>query len=191
VQTSNPHQDIIRWQFSAEQLKDAELVARLVQRIAIACDLRNAGTNLQLIVVELINNALDHGVLKLSSDLKAEPNGFTRYYKERERRLNDLHSGWVEVTIEVTAAETLCLRVHDSGDGFDYRGHWAQLAVQPGSVAHRAATDDTYGRGLIILKDLCDQVVHVGCGNEVVVEVRLDTLRTRQSEHRLPGIESA
>ena len=109
---ANRHQDIVYWHFGADQLRDPELVSRLVQRIAVACDMRGDTTFLQLVVVELINNAIDHGVLKLESALKAEANGFTRYYKERERRLADLNSGWIEVSIEIIGNSKLLSLIH-------------------------------------------------------------------------------
>lgn len=182
---TNPHQDILCWHFGAEQLRDPELVSRLVQRIAVACDLRGDNTFLQLVVVEMMNNALDHGVLKLESALKAEANGFTRYYKERERRLADLNSGWIEVSIEVVGDSTLCLRVMDSGNGFDYKSYRSNAEV---------TTQDVFGRGFTILDELCVTVAHVGCGNEIVVEIDLDSLTrapTQRVADRLSGTESA
>ena len=194
---TNSQQDVLSWHFDAAQLRDPELVARMVQRIAVACDLRGDNTYLQLIVVELLNNAIDHGVLQLESKLKAEANGFTRYYKERERRLSDLRSGWIEVSIEVTANQTLCVRVLDSGNGFDYRalngalrsGTRSTRGTEASSTVASAETEvdsrqraenvnaaDPFGRGLTILNDLCDTVAHVGCGNEVVVEIKLESL---------------
>jgi len=216
---TTPHQDILCWHYNAEQLQDPELVSRLVQRIVVACDLRGDNTYLQLVVVELMNNALDHGVLKLESIMKAEANGFTRYYKERERRLADLRSGWIEVSIEVIDNTSLCIRVLDSGNGFDYRAYRHSvrsgladtgLASEAGEKRYSAVKDmtgesagehrvnfritDTYGRGLTILNELCDTVTHVGCGNEVVVELALSSLlRTpkRSNQDRLPGTENA
>lgn len=177
----------------------------MVQRVAVACDLRGDNTYLKLVVVELMNNAIDHGVLKLESRLKAEANGFTRYYNERERRLSDLHFGWIEVSIEVSANQTLCIRVLDSGNGFDYRAlHGAlhggaqstQVAgAETGKRAENLNEADTYGRGLAILNDLCETVAHVGCGNEVVVELKLesllDTTFKSGNSYRFPGTENA
>ncbi len=204
---TKPQQDVLCWHFGAEQLQDPELVSRMVQRIAVACDLRGDNSYLQLVVVELMNNAIDHGVLKLESKLKSEANGFTRYYKERERRLGDLKSGWIEVSIEVTGKQTLCIRVLDSGNGFDYQSHRpgaqssqsTQSQSTPGRDSPKRGENllvaNTHGRGLTILNDLCDTVAHVGCGNEVVVELKLESLLNTASKNardrRIPGTESA
>lgn len=205
---TTPHQDILCWHFGAEQLQDPELVSRMVQRIVVGCDLRGDTSYLQLIVVELMNNALDHGVLKLDSNIKSEANGFTRYYKERERRLSDLRSCSIEVSIEVTNNQSLCIRVLDSGNGFDYRACVASVEsneqisaakavgeIDPGERADNLKIADTFGRGLTILNELCDTLVHVGCGNEVVVEIALETLlntpKRSAMDRRLPGTESA
>lgn len=199
-------QDILCWHLDVEDLKDPELVSGLVQRIAIACNLSGDNTMLQLVVVELINNALDHGVLKLQSSLKARADGFTLYYQERERRLRELDAGWIEISIELVGKQKLCMRVLDSGEGFDYRAianHTVGLSAEY-DVSYKAVYEkgevkvvqsgppigepEVYGRGLPILRELCETVAHVGCGNEVVVEIDLQTLaqgtinrkRTRQ-----------
>jgi len=213
-----PYQDVLCWNFGVEQLQDPELVSRLLHRIIVACDLRGDNTYLQLVVIELMNNALDHGVLRLESSLKAETNGFARYYDERRRRLAELQAGFIEVSIEVIANSKLCIRVLDSGDGFDYRSYRTVgidsvnadifnsgaisndnvTPIEKGNLHNRRLEDRltayTFGRGLTILRELCLMVVHVGCGNEVVVEMDLDSLikgRKFSGQDRRSGTQRA
>ena len=56
-------------------------------------------SNIFTVVSELYNNALDHGILKLDSDLKDSPDGFMEYFMERENRLAELEGGEIEIAV--------------------------------------------------------------------------------------------
>jgi two-component sensor histidine kinase len=122
-----------------------------------------------LILAELLNNALDHGILELDSELKADPeDGFERYISERLARLAALETGFVEIEIEPVwqrDGEHLQLRVKDSGKGFN---HEAMLRADISESQKRS------GRGLPLLRDLCTTVTYLGNGNEVVVYYRVN-----------------
>jgi CheY-like chemotaxis protein/anti-sigma regulatory factor (Ser/Thr protein kinase) len=78
--------------------------------------------SLQTILTELFVNSLDHGVLGLSSDLKASPEGFSEYYRERDLRLKHLESGSVDISLEyypLASGGRLKITIKDSGQGFD------------------------------------------------------------------------
>ena len=65
-------------------------------------DVEGAGDHWQLlntILTELFANALDHGVLGLSSSLKSSPEGFSQYYHERTKRLERLVYGYIRVEL--------------------------------------------------------------------------------------------
>lgn len=72
------------------------------------------------VLTELYVNALEHGVLKLESGLKSEPDGFIRYYEEKEQRIAaltaedciELHMHWL------AEPQQLHLHIADSGEGF-------------------------------------------------------------------------
>ncbi len=53
--------------------------------------------NLYTVLTELFVNALDHGVLELSSILKNSPEGFSQYFNERAKRLENLTQGFVRL----------------------------------------------------------------------------------------------
>jgi len=110
------------------------------------------------VLTELYINALDHGVMRLSSDLKDSPEGFTAYFEEREARLAQLHKDdYVSIHIEVTReGETGVLKIHvkDSGVGFDYFGT-AQVRAQV------LVADNVFslsGRGILLVEDLCQSL---------------------------------
>ena len=119
-----------------------------------------------LILSELYNNALDHGVLALDSSVKAEQDGFGRYLDMRMERLDGLQHGTIEIELErvkVNNAPHLKLSVRDSGDGF-----------AAGSLNTDISTSTALaGRGIALVKTLCTQVEYLGRGNEVVALYQL------------------
>ncbi len=117
------------------------------------------------IVMELFNNALEHGILKLPSSLKDSPYGFSRYYSERERRLQNVSNAWMNITLEHRSAPdnrggSLFIRFEDSGDGFDSDG-----------IAHQLPEESTLsGRGLAIVRQLCHDLHWYNNGSGVQAE---------------------
>ena len=115
------------------------------------------------VLTELYVNALDHGVLALSSSLKAAPDGFEHYMQERTERLAALNDGWVRIAVTSPAAETdaaVQINISDSGDGFDVEQ----------SLPAAAAVDEVplpYGRGLALVRALCNDVSFASDGNSV------------------------
>jgi anti-sigma regulatory factor (Ser/Thr protein kinase) len=76
-----------------------------------------------LVMSELLNNALDHGVLGIDSTLKTSTGGFEHYMIERQRKLDALEAGFVEVSMRHEAGvepATLKISMRDSGRGFDH-----------------------------------------------------------------------
>ncbi|MDX1589307.1 MAG: fused response regulator/phosphatase [Oleiphilaceae bacterium] len=118
------------------------------------------------ILTELFNNALDHGILQLPSSLKDSPRGFTRYYNEREKRLESVDGHWVTITLDHLAdghsGGRLKITVEDSGRGFDYR------AFDTVDISHHQLA----GRGIALLRQLCHDLQWSGRGNRVEAEYR-------------------
>lgn len=84
--------------------------------------LRRKSSDIYTLLSELYNNALEHGVLDLSSELKTSSSGFSYYYAERERRLASVagHSIRFELTHSMTGdGGQLKIACEDSGSGFD------------------------------------------------------------------------
>lgn len=154
------------WQFSlslqVRQLRKMEvlpLLLDLVHRMEMS---KERAGDLFLVLSELFNNALDHGLLKLDSSLKQNASGMDAYFDERERRLHGIHTGRVDMYLEKVMYEAggaqLRIRVHDSGDGFDYR------------AVRKTLGEDTlrHGRGIGLVCHLCSTVEYMGNGSEVL-----------------------
>jgi PAS domain S-box-containing protein len=150
------------WSFSltltASQLKRLDVVPFLLNVVAQCEEARIEG-KLFVILAELFNNSLDHGLLKLDSKLKNGPNGMELYFEERAVRLADLAQGFIEIRLEkILYSEASAMRIsfRDSGAGFDY----AKLDIRNSQAKH--------GRGISLLSHLCSEVEYRGSGAEVV-----------------------
>lgn len=115
----------------------------------------------QLFVVlsELFNNALDHGLLRLDSRLKLDPSGMERYLLDRQKRLDELGEGEIELEVEqFVLSDRTWLRIvcRDSGAGFDH-------AAVMGGVA--AAGDQPFGRGLALVRRIASGFQFNEAGN--------------------------
>jgi CheY-like chemotaxis protein len=116
---------------------------------------------LYTIVSELYNNALDHGVLKLDSAIKSGPAGFAAYYAEREARLAGLNGGFVRLGLRhvpTPQGGRLTIEIEDSGAGFEYLKIGA-----PSETETRSS-----GRGIPLLRKLCERLEFLGQGNHAV-----------------------
>lgn len=125
-------------------------------------DLRSFSGSLYTILAELYSNALEHGVLGLSGNLKKSPEGFADYYTQREKLLNEITGGFVHIYFAYSSnidGGSLTLRVEDSGAGFDY------AALQGKALS----TSGYSGRGIGIVEKLCKTVRYYGSGNKVEV----------------------
>jgi two-component system, HptB-dependent secretion and biofilm response regulator len=120
--------------------------------------------NLYTILTELFVNALDHGVLRLNSNLKNSPDGFLNYFTERAHRLDILRDGFVNIHLSYYALATggqMFITVKDSGKGFDTFQFFKQKL--------RAETDikQFSGRGIMLIEKLCDTLEYSEAGSLV------------------------
>lgn len=128
--------------------------------------LKNHSGKLYTVIAELYSNALEHGLLGLSSSLKNSAEGFAHYYRQRTLSLESLTSGCVSITLNCQPLEgrggRLIIRVQDTGQGFDYQSMInSQLKKQGYS-----------GRGIPLILSMCESLRYLGSGN--LVEVVFD-----------------
>jgi two-component sensor histidine kinase len=117
-------------------------------------------TTLFTLLTELYINALDHGVLGLSSKLKNTSDGFTHYLQEQARLLAVLDEGSITIGLKIEPNATggkITICVEDSGNGFDFR-------KKRGNALDTALC----GRGLMLLEELCESLEYHDPGNKVV-----------------------
>jgi len=119
-------------------------------------DIEGAGDHWQslyTIITELFINALDHGVLGLSSALKDSAEGFSQYFKERTKRLENLTSGFIRIELNYFPFEyggKMSITIKDSGIGFDI------FNVLKSNTCAQSEGINLSGRGIELVNQLCD-----------------------------------
>ncbi|WP_369922569.1 PP2C family protein-serine/threonine phosphatase [Marinomonas polaris] len=136
---------------NADSLRNTDPLPYVLQILTTVPGLSSFSSQIFMILSELYSNALEHGVLKLSSDKKSSSDGFSLYYEERERNLANLQDGYVKISVKVTSDNNnraLILYVEDSGSGFDFQGVNYDISN----------TELLYNRGLALLDQLCSKL---------------------------------
>ncbi|PCI43550.1 MAG: fused response regulator/phosphatase [Moraxellaceae bacterium] len=165
------------WQFTfrlgASSLKSFNPLPLMIHILMEVPGLRAHSGKIYTILSELFNNALEHGVMGLSSELKSSSAGFAEYYQKRQDFLQTLDDCFVEFELDHKPLECggiLKMVVRDSGKGFEYNNK---------TNVKKAALNksETYcGRGIPLVKTLCRSVQHSEGGRavEVVFEWRIE-----------------
>ncbi|TDO98295.1 fused response regulator/phosphatase [Marinomonas balearica] len=142
----------------AESLRSTDPLPYVLQILTTVPGLNEHSSQIFMILSEMYSNALEHGVLKLSSFSKQTVEGFEYYYSERKERLSSLDTGTVTIKAKVNSTSErgmLELSVEDSGEGFDVSQSNQELEW----------IDTPYSRGIPLLKQLCEQVEFSEKGN--------------------------
>jgi len=114
--------------------------------------------NLYTILTELFVNALDHGVLGLNSKLKSCPEGFVKYFTEREARLDGLNDGAIRIKLSFFPfidGGRIKISIKDSGTGFD---------AQQQESKNDADVLALSGRGIDLVEQLCESLLYKESG---------------------------
>jgi DNA-binding response OmpR family regulator len=180
--TDNParkqhkHTEKIEWQFTltltAPQLRQTDIVPMLLH---VVNQIEHEGVQgvsgkLFLVLSELFNNALDHGLLGLDSVLKNDPLGMDRYFEERTARLNRLEQGEIKIKLSrISLAHGPCLKIDitDSGEGFDFM---ALRAGTPGASMRR------HGRGIALVESMSGRLHYSDNGKKSHVCIPLRSI---------------
>ncbi len=162
-------QELVEWEFylilTARKLKRADipqLVLSIFDQIEISD--KKLSSRLFIVLSELVNNALDHGLLKLSSVLKDSREGIEQYYEERAARLEKLEHGEIRLRLCKTsdhARQCLKIDVHDSGSGFDHTEVLSHINCNVNEARH--------GRGIALVRHMGGMLSYSGNGSEVHV----------------------
>lgn len=157
-------QMVMDWTISCELRTDTlktfnplPLITHIIMEVP---GLKAHSGKLYTILSELYSNALEHGILGLSSNLKASAAGFSQYYRERDERLKAMDIGMVTVVLTHTPCKDggqLLIRIEDSGDGFDYKP----------KINNDHKTEGYSGRGIPLVRTLCESLEYKGKGNIV------------------------
>lgn len=122
-----------------------------------------------VVLTELLNNAVDHGLLGMESSSKTEQ-GFDHYVQERQQRLAALNEGFIKILAtrsQYHNRNALRLMVMDSGSGFD------TTSFSSMDSADEVATH-AYGRGIRVVASLADRLRFLDNGASVELEFTID-----------------
>jgi CheY-like chemotaxis protein len=156
----------ISLRLEARSLERSDPLPLLIQSVAELQGFESQRSTIFLVLQELYSNALDHGVLQLDSRLKEGPNGFGEYLRARAAALRRLREGHVVIDLvhePLAGGGRLRVRVRDSGRGFDV-SKWMNAA--PPDPEERS------GRGIALVRSVCESVRWNERGNEVEALVR-------------------
>jgi len=150
-----------------DSLRRVNPIPILLQQLIEIQGLHTYKPTLYTILTELFTNALDHGLLGLSSAVKDSAGGFTEYFERRERALAELTRGSIRIELHHeprAGGGRLTIRVTDSGSGFD-----------PGAVrVDLDHHDGLSGRGLAMVRSLCTEFQTEPPGNRAVAVLDWD-----------------
>lgn len=137
-------------------------------------------TMLYTLIAELYSNALEHGILGLSSSLKNTPQGFVEYYDKRKKKLAEVGEGQIIFSVQhrQTSDESgiggeLIVRLRDSGVGFgvsEVTVHENDVRSLPRPLSEdRDSCPQYYGRGLKLMSASCSKLTIRPPGNDVEI----------------------
>ena len=158
------------WQFSMRlENEDLKCDSAVNQVLDIMGTINGIAVHLDkifTIISELYSNALEHGVLGLESDLKKQVDGFERYYRLREQRLNEMVDQFIQVDIRYIQGKPNAIEIvlADSGEGFDTSKMEAKSSSE----------DNSFGRGVQLLRHLCSTLEYNETGTKVRAVYDLD-----------------
>ena len=154
---------------SARELREHDIVPALCNLLK-ALGVGPASVSQVFIVLsELYNNALDHGLLEINPALKQGPDGFARYLAERAERLQRLDRGTIEISARhAQSAGRPCLQmsVKHTGAGFEYEPFLTEGAASRGPLQQ-------HGRGIGLVRSMCTRFEYHDAGREAEVMLPL------------------
>lgn len=148
----------------AFRLREADIVPVLLNLVRGFGLEQGGAADLFVVMSELFNNALDHGLLCLDTDYKNHASDMERYFEIREARLERLENGSVTIRLERmrdAVGALLEITVRDTGAGFDL------------AILDRVNDESRGGRGLALVRSLCESLEFRGVGNIAVARLRL------------------
>lgn len=156
------------WQLSvslnAEQMRMGDPISRIVEMMGAAVGLVEHKDYVHTILTEMYTNSLDHGILKLDSQMKKTEEGYQEYYYQRALRLEKLSEGTIKIEVSFNPGQGggwVDMSVCDSGKGFDV------------ASIKSADEDDSFGRGISLINSLCEKVEYSNGGCTINAQYNL------------------
>ena len=145
-------------ELGATEMRQVNVVDQVVKLVTCVQGMQLHQDKIFTIISELYSNALEHGVLRLRSELKSSAEGFDKYYRLRKSRLEALKNQSILIDLVYKNGDPgcLCITVEDSGDGFNIREFESSVR-----------DDSSYGRGIKLLQSMCSLLEYSNDGRMV------------------------
>ncbi|MFT6976279.1 MAG: CheY-like chemotaxis protein, partial [Bermanella sp.] len=85
----------------SDDIRRANPVEEIMSILGAQTLMRTNKDVIGLVLAEMYSNSLEHGILKLSSDLKKLDDGFMTYYQQRQERLDNLKDAFIQVSFKL------------------------------------------------------------------------------------------
>ncbi len=157
--------------WSAQELREIDIVPAVLGLTNQIRALKAHQGVLFLVLSELFNNALDHGLLGLDSSKKDTEGGFESYLAQRAERLANLKHGQIDIILHLHMEDEIAvldITLADSGQGFDFNRYLADIGT-PENVDK----NQYHGRGIALVRQLSMDVAYSGAGNRVWARYKL------------------
>ena len=154
----------IYWQMKCdlgvEDIQRSNPVEEIMSVLGAQTLLRPNKDVIGLLLAELYSNALEHGLLDLSSDIKRSEDGFAQYYQLRQERIEALSDAKIQIHCELIYDQETYLRIRliDSGKGFEFEN------------ILDSDHEDSFGRGISLVHKVCKRVEYSNGGCTVEVD---------------------
>lgn len=153
------------WHFSLpvkpDEIRTTDPVSHILDMISGIKGMSKHRSTLFLVLAELYNNAVDHGLLNLDSSIKDEEDGFFNYYIQRQDALDILSNGKVDISAEYDPDNKIVsFIVKDSGKGFNDKNQ---------DLSPQTELELPHGRGINLIKELCQSIQYTDNGSRVEV----------------------
>lgn len=135
-----------------------DLVDQVLRSLGVVGEFRQ---RVFTVAAEMIINALEHGVLKLNSNLKNDIEGFGQFLEEKEARLRQIKpDDFIKVhMVYDSSLAQVKVTVTDCGEG--YVGYNTSLQE----------VDKLSGRGLALIKHISDEFSVISPGNSAIATI--------------------
>lgn len=150
------------------ELKNKSDVVSYLAEMICATTLAPYKGIIHTILAEMYTNMFEHGLLNLDSRQKQEDTDFAHYYAQMDESLMHASNLRLDINVDYEPGppnNRLVIAMSHNG-----KGHMDTTAIQ-----HADFCDDPFGRGMLLLNSLCDEVDISDAGRRIKIVYQAQT----------------
>ncbi|MER2493349.1 SpoIIE family protein phosphatase [Catenovulum sediminis] len=169
------------WQVSVsltpDDIRHTDPVAQILDMVSAFQGMEKHRSTLFLLLAEMYNNSVDHGLLNMDSEIKDAEDGFFEYYMQRQTALESLQAGLLNIQVRYIPAEQIIrLSIEDSGQGFDTK-----------AAQEKTNDSEQHGRGLKLITDLGSNLKYEKEGRVIIVDYTVESDNVNWAANEMPS----